>query len=163
MLFWAPSLKNLGAHSKIWGHMPLGKSNPVWPIQNDAKTPEIWLRAWHMGTQLRALNKSFLMNTNMTGFRWFTEMFASLCFGAKLSQHKKGKTMSRRVHWRVSFLSGHQRGLVSAYKTWILWIGFASRSVVLHRACSMLFTRADWVNAVPFSLLLTHLHLSVKE
>ena len=29
MLFWAPSLKYLGAHSKIWGHMPLGKSNPV--------------------------------------------------------------------------------------------------------------------------------------
>ena len=25
--FWAPSLKNLGAHSKIYGHMPLGKSN----------------------------------------------------------------------------------------------------------------------------------------
>ena len=32
-----------------------------------------------MGTDLRVLSKSYPMNTNMTGFRWFSKMFASLC------------------------------------------------------------------------------------
>ena len=31
-----------------------------------------------MGSHLRVLNKSYLMNTNMTGFRWFSKIFASL-------------------------------------------------------------------------------------
>ena len=36
-----------------------------------------------MCTHLRVLSKSYLMNTNMTGFRWFSKMFPSLCFGRK--------------------------------------------------------------------------------
>ena len=32
-----------------------------------------------MGTYLRALSKNYPMNTNMTGFRWFSKIFASLC------------------------------------------------------------------------------------
>ena len=35
----------------------------------------------HVGTQLKVLIEGFLMNTNMTGFRWFSIIFASLCFG----------------------------------------------------------------------------------
>ena len=31
---------------------------------------------WHMGTHLRELSESYLMNTNMTGLRWFSK---SLC------------------------------------------------------------------------------------
>ena len=31
------------------------------------KKPEKWLKPWHMGTHLRALSESYLMNTNMTG------------------------------------------------------------------------------------------------
>ena len=34
-----------------------------------------------MGTHLRVLSKSYLMNTNMTGFRCFSKIFAFLCFG----------------------------------------------------------------------------------
>ena len=30
-----------------------------------------------MGTHIRVLRESFQMNTNMTGFRWFTKIFAS--------------------------------------------------------------------------------------
>ena len=30
-----------------------------------------------MGTHLRVLNESFQMNTNMTGFRWFSSIFVS--------------------------------------------------------------------------------------
>ena len=29
------------------------------------------LKPWYMGTHLRVLSESYLMNTNMTGFRWF--------------------------------------------------------------------------------------------
>ena len=32
-----------------------------------------------MGTHLRVLSKSYPMNTNMTGFRWFSKIFSSLC------------------------------------------------------------------------------------
>ena len=45
--------------------------------------PEKWLKPWHMGTHLRALNKNYPMNTNMIGPRWFSKIFASLCFGRK--------------------------------------------------------------------------------
>ena len=42
-----------------------------------------WLKPWQMGTHLRVLSKSYPMNTNMTGFRWFSKIFVSLCFGQK--------------------------------------------------------------------------------
>ena len=37
-------------------------------------------KPWHMGTHLRVLGRSYPMNTNMVGFRWFSKIFASLCF-----------------------------------------------------------------------------------
>ena len=40
-----------------------------------------------MGTHLRVLSESYPMNTNMIGFRWFSRIFASLCFGRKVPQH----------------------------------------------------------------------------
>ena len=43
-------------------------------IQNDAKNN--W-KPWHMGNHLRVLSESYLMNINMTGFRWFSNIFAS--------------------------------------------------------------------------------------
>ena len=54
------------------------------------KQIEKWLKPWHMGTYLRVLSESCPMNTNMTGFRWFSKIFASLCFGRKWPQHWKG-------------------------------------------------------------------------
>ena len=36
--------------------------------------PEKWLKPWHMGIHLRDLGESFLMNTNMTGFGWFSKI-----------------------------------------------------------------------------------------
>ena len=35
----------------------------------------------HMGTHLSVLCEGYLMNTNMTGFKWFSKIFASKCFG----------------------------------------------------------------------------------
>ena len=34
-----------------------------------------WLKHWQMGTHMLALNESFPMNTNMTGFRWLSRLF----------------------------------------------------------------------------------------
>ena len=46
------------------------------------KNPEKWLKPWHKSTHLRVLGESYLMNTHMTGFRWFSKnIFVSLCFG----------------------------------------------------------------------------------
>ena len=36
------------------------------------------LRPWQMGTHMRVLIESYPMNTNMTGYRWFSKIFASL-------------------------------------------------------------------------------------
>ena len=43
------------------------------------KIPEKWLKPWHMGPHLRVLSESYLMNTNMTGFRfrWFSKILCS--------------------------------------------------------------------------------------
>ena len=49
------------------------------------KRLEKLLKPWHMGTHFRVLSESFPMNTNMTGFRWFSKIFVSLCFGPKYS------------------------------------------------------------------------------
>ena len=54
------------------------------------KNPQILLKPWHMGTQPRELSESCPMNTNMTGFGWFSKFFVSLCFGQKKPQHWKG-------------------------------------------------------------------------
>ena len=40
------------------------------------------MKPWHMGTHLCILSESYLINTNMAGFRWFSKIiFAPLCFG----------------------------------------------------------------------------------
>ena len=53
----------------------------IWPTQNDAKTLKKWVKPWHMGTYLTVLCKSYPMNTNMAGFRWFKKILTSRCFG----------------------------------------------------------------------------------
>ena len=52
-------------------------------VANFAKTKwckkhEKCLKPWHMGTHLRVLSVSLLMNTNTTGFRWLSKAFVSL-------------------------------------------------------------------------------------
>ena len=49
------------------------------------KKPEKGLKLQVTGTHLRELNESFPMNTNMTRFRRFSKIFASLFFGWKYS------------------------------------------------------------------------------
>ena len=52
--------------------------------------PERWPKPWHLGTHLKVLSSTYPLNTNMTGLRWFSEIFASVCFGRKEPQHWKG-------------------------------------------------------------------------
>ena len=49
------------------------------PVANLANTklckkPAKLLKPWHTGTHLRVLSESYPMNTNMTGFRWFSSL-----------------------------------------------------------------------------------------
>ena len=43
-----------------------------------------------MGTHLRALSESYPKNTNMTGLRWFSKIFASLCLLTKVALELEG-------------------------------------------------------------------------
>ena len=54
------------------------------------KKGEKWLQPWHMGINLRVLSENYPMNTNMTGFRWFSKSFASLCFEWELALALEG-------------------------------------------------------------------------
>ena len=36
------------------------------------KKPGKWLKPWHIGTHLRVLSEIYPINTNRTGFRWFS-------------------------------------------------------------------------------------------
>ena len=37
------------------------------------------LKPWQMGTHLKVLSKSYAINNKMTGFRWISKIFVSLC------------------------------------------------------------------------------------
>ena len=57
-----------------------------------------------MGTHLIVLGESYPMNTHITGFRWFSKIFASLCFGRKQPQHWKG--FIKFFHFGVTYFHG---------------------------------------------------------
>ena len=38
---------------------------------------------WHMGTHLQVRSESYLMNTKMTGLKYFSKIIVSLRFGQK--------------------------------------------------------------------------------
>ena len=42
------------------------------------------------------------MNTNMTGFRCFSRIFASLCFGQKQPQHWEGYNVLEALSYRIT-------------------------------------------------------------
>ena len=57
------------------------------------KKPEKLLKPWQMGTHLKALNESYPMNTNMTGFWWFSHFLRSCALD-------KSSLSIGRVNWK---------------------------------------------------------------
>ena len=51
-----------------------------------------------MGTHLRELSESYLMNTNMTGFIWFSEIFTSLCSDKSIVSALEGLKEQLKIH-----------------------------------------------------------------
>ena len=49
-----------------------------------------WLKPWQMGTHLRVLSESYPINTNMTGFGWFSEIFCILVLLTKVAPGLEG-------------------------------------------------------------------------
>ena len=43
-----------------------------------------------MGTHLRVLSESYPMNTNMTGLRWFSKIFAAIVPWTKVASASEG-------------------------------------------------------------------------
>ena len=83
---------------RCWGDVRVHMSNtsitspkltlPMLQVANLANTkwckkPEKWMEPCWIGTHLRVLSESYSMNTNMTGFRRFSKIFPSYCFGRK--------------------------------------------------------------------------------
>ena len=83
-IYWLPIWQGLGGFQKSFSILVLWMKEAFalegstliycwWLIclnQNYAKKAEQWLKPWLMGTHLRVLCESYLMYTNMTGFRW---------------------------------------------------------------------------------------------
>ena len=49
-----------------------------------------WLKPWHIGTHLRVLSESYLMNTNMTGFGWLSRYRCILVLWTKVARALEG-------------------------------------------------------------------------
>ena len=54
-----------------------------------------------MGAHLKVLSEIFPMNTKMTGFRLFSNIFASLCFGRKASALEGLSSIQITAHHRI--------------------------------------------------------------
>ena len=55
-----------------------------------------------MSTHLEVLSKSYLMNTNMTGFRWFSKILVSLCLDeSSLSMGRVNKIQLSQTQHRL--------------------------------------------------------------
>ena len=57
---------------------PTNKISVLTLMLLSGKKPEKLLKPWHMGSHLWVLSEGYPMNTNMTGFRWFSKIFVSL-------------------------------------------------------------------------------------
>ena len=58
------------------------------------KNPEKWLKPWQMGTHLKVLSESYLMDTNMTGFRRFSKKNCILVLWTKVASALEGLIVS---------------------------------------------------------------------
>ena len=101
------------------------------------KKPEKWWNPWCLGTHLRVLRDSYPMNTKLTGFRWFSKDFASLCFGwtllYDLSCWKRCKNpflpyLDLWYFWKITYLSIINLEIfrispldIFKKKLWLLW------------------------------------------
>ena len=61
------------------------------------KHPEKWLNPWHMGTHPRALNESYPMNANMTGFSSFSKNQHPYTLDE--SSFSIGRVIFLKYHW----------------------------------------------------------------
>ena len=69
-----------------------------------------------MGTHMRELSESYLMSTNMAGFRLFSKIFASLCFG--LIRIGRVMTNHEKCSTRKKGLAFHKADLLSLLFDW---------------------------------------------
>ena len=140
------------------------------------KKPEKWLKPWHMVTHLRVFSESYPMNTNITEFRWFSKIFASLWFSTKVAVALEGLKNIKKILKMASFKKNYcfekRQHPSSTSKTilalpWI-WIGYylvkvalkvtSRRSLVspwwtFHQKASRDNGRTKWEQLLIFHLL----------
>ena len=112
-----------------------------------------WQQSWKSVVSVTGFWKvihHLLMSTNMTGFRCFSKIFASLWFGCKLSQHWKGK-MSLLCHCQLSqsiwcaeiclicnwSFHHHCYTLLLVVRIWMFVYGFKANKSWIHNKASI--------------------------
>ena len=75
------------------------------------KSPEKIIETLAYGTHLIVLSNIYLMNTYMTGFEWFSKIFASLCFGCGIFKKSYCNAKIYKVPFPIKYLTD-ERALV---------------------------------------------------
>ena len=59
--------------------------------------PEKWLKPWHMGTHLRVLSEIYLLDTNMTCFRWLSKTLCLCALGESCLNIRRDKGLKKMI------------------------------------------------------------------
>ena len=79
-------------------------------MQNNRKN----MKPWHTGIHLKVLIESYPMNTNMTGLRWFSNIFASLWMGESIFSIGRVKGIALRMRGILNHYAA--AGYIAQYK-----------------------------------------------
>ena len=120
------------------------------------KNPEKGLKPWQIGTHLRVLGESYPMNTNMTGFKWFSKSLchcvldeSSLSMGRvfeKIFENHLNPVMNVGIHWiafgEYSQMPGFQSFLRFLHHFEMAKLTTSSRRVWKHEWLTFTYTQA---------------------
>ena len=82
------------------------------------KNPEKWQKTWQIGTHLRELSKSFPVNTNMAGFKWFSKKLCVFVLWTKVASALEGFALLL-----LRFLSSNSQKKQKKILTMLVFIG----------------------------------------
>ena len=105
-----------------------------------------------MSSHLRVHCESYLMNTTMTGFRYFTKIFTSLCFRRKYPQHWMGCHFFRYRIMETKRWKWHNNGqniIITAEQSLAIGQGYALHCFASGLGCLL----TQWRAPRPVSLL----------
>ena len=92
--------------------------------------PEKWLKPWHVGTHLGVLIENYQINTNMTGFRWFSKIVHPCALEESSQSIERVNQLFKELHFYdylgiqqiiMPYISAHD--FKTRYDIWV-WLDF---------------------------------------